>query len=159
MTRREVKMYYDQALSFLGQGQVQKSIEFLDRALEIDDKYFPAWNNKGVALLELGNYQEALNCFDQVIRLNSLDNMAWYNKGYVLLILEKYKESVETFDVFLARYTQEDHFYRYALYLQAKAHCSLKNYQKAADLLRRAMETDPNFEEAHELLNSISQDI
>ena len=43
MARREVKMYYDQALSFLGQGQVQKSLEFLERALEIDDKYFPAW--------------------------------------------------------------------------------------------------------------------
>ncbi|MDI9437292.1 MAG: tetratricopeptide repeat protein [Euryarchaeota archaeon] len=159
MTRREVKMYYDQALSFLGQGEAQKSVEFLDRALEIDDKYFPAWNNKGIALLELGKFQDALKCFEQVIQLNSLDKMAWYNKGYTLLILERYGESVDAFDIFLARYTQEDHFYKYALYLQAKAHYFLKNYQTAVDLLRRAIETDPDFEEAHDLLNSISNNI
>jgi tetratricopeptide (TPR) repeat protein len=158
MARREVKMYYDQALSFLGQGQVQKSIEFLDKALEIDDKYSPAWNNKGVALLELGEHQEALNCFEQVIRLNTLDNMAWYNKGYVLLILEKYSESVETFDIFLARYSQEDNFYKFALYLQAKGFYFLKEYEKATDLLHKAIEIDSNFEEANELLSLVSKD-
>lgn len=159
MARREVKMYYDQALSFLGQGQVQKSLEFLERALEIDDKYFPAWNNKGVALLELGEYQEALNCFNQVIQLNSLDNMAWYNRGYVLLILEQYKESVETFDIFLARYSQEDHFYKFALYLQAKGLYSLKEYKKAIDLLQNVIEMDSDFKEAHELLSLVSKKI
>jgi tetratricopeptide (TPR) repeat protein len=157
MARREVKMYYDQALSFLGQGQAEKSIEFLDRALEIDDKYFPAWNNKGVALLELGDYQEALNCFEQVILLNSLDNMAWYNKGYVLLILERYSESVETFEIFLARYSQEDNFYKFALFLQAKDFYFLKEYQKAIDLLQKAIKIDPDFKEAHELLNLASK--
>jgi tetratricopeptide (TPR) repeat protein len=148
-------MYYDQALSFLGQGQVQKSIEFLDKALDIDDKYFPAWNNKGVALLELGEYNKALKCFEEVIRLNSLDNMAWYNKGYVLLILEKYSEAVETFDVFLTRYSQKDHFYKYALYLQAKGFYFLKEYQNAMDLLHKAIEMDSDFEEAQELLSLV----
>jgi tetratricopeptide (TPR) repeat protein len=159
LVRREVKMYYDQALSFLGQGQVQKSIEFLDKALDIDDKYFPAWNNKGVALLELGEYQEALNCFEQVIRLNSMDNMAWYNKGYVLLMLEKYNESVETLDVFLVRYSQQDHFYRYALYLQAKGLYFLKEYGKAVKLLQKAIEMDSSFKEANELLSLVSNDM
>lgn len=158
MARREAKMYYDQALSFLGQGQVKKSIEFLDKALEIDEKYFPAWNNKGVALLELGDYQEALNCFEQVIQLNPLDNMALYNKGYVLLILEMYKESVETFDIFLVRYSQEDHFYKFALYLQAKGFYFIKENEKAINLLQKAIEIDSNFEEANELLSLVSKE-
>jgi lipoprotein NlpI len=158
MARREAKMYYDQALSFLGQGQIKKSIEFLDKALDIDEQYFPAWNNKGVALLELGDYQEGLKCFEQVILLNPLDNMAWYNKGYVLLILEKYRESVEAFDIFLARYSQQDHFYRYALYLQAKGFYFLKDYKKAIKLLQEAIEMDADFKEANELLNLVSKD-
>ncbi|MDD1763685.1 MAG: tetratricopeptide repeat protein [Methanobacteriaceae archaeon] len=158
MVKREVKMYYDQAISFLGQGQIPKSLEFFDKTLEMDDKYFPAWNNKGIALLELGEYQEALNCFEQVILLNSLDNMAWYNKGYVLLILEKYIESVETFDIFLARYSQEDNFYKFGLYLQAKGLYYLKEYEKAIDSLQKAIEIDVNFKEAHELLNLVSKD-
>ncbi|MEN6329018.1 MAG: tetratricopeptide repeat protein [Methanobacteriaceae archaeon] len=159
MVRKEVKMYYDQALSFLGQGQIKKSLEFFDKALDIDAKYFPAWNNKGVALLELGEYQEALNCFEQVIQLNSLDNMAWYNKGYVLLILEEYRESVETFDIFLVRYSQEDNFYKFALYLQAKGFYSLKEYGKAIDGLKKAVEIDADFKEANELLESVLKNI
>ena len=109
--------------------------------------------------MELEDYQEALKCFEQVIQLNPLDNMAWYNKGYVLLILEKYRESVETFDIFLARYSQEDNFYKFALYLQAKGFYFLKEHEKAINLLQKAIELDPNFEEVNDLLNLASKEI
>ncbi|MBM4241199.1 MAG: tetratricopeptide repeat protein [Euryarchaeota archaeon] len=159
MTNREAELFYEQAMAFLGQGKTQKALEFFDKALDFDETYVPIWNNKGVALLELEQYQEALNCFEQVIRLDAMDNMAWYNKGYVLLILEKYPESVETFNIFLERYSNEDDFYKFALYLQAKGLCALKKYEEALELIEKVIMQDKTFKEAQELLISVSTEI
>lgn len=160
MAKKEAEMFHKQAMSFLGQGKVEKAIEFFDKALDFDDEYFPAWNNKGIALLELKEYQNALDCFEQVIRLNALDTMVWYNKGYVLLLLDKYDESINAFEHFCSTYSKkDDDFYKFALYLQARGFYGLKNYDKALELTQNALEIDENFMEARELLNLILKDM
>ncbi len=158
MAKKEAEMFYKQAVSFLGQGEVQKAIEFFDRALKLDDQYFPAWNNKGIAHLELKEYGQALNCFEQVIRVNALDKMVWYNKGYTLMMLGEYQEAVTAFDNFLYNYSKnDDNFYKYALYMQAKGLYNLKNYDKAVEVLKGLLVTDENFVEAQELLKEIEK--
>ncbi len=158
MGKKEAEMFHKQAMSFLGRGEVQKAIEFFDKALNFDEDYFPAWNNKGIAHLELKEYPQALNCFDQVIRINGLDRMVWYNKGYTLLMLEKYQESVTAFDSFLYGYSKnDDAFYKYALYMQANGLYNLKNYDKAVEILKGLLVTDENFVEAQELLKEIEK--
>jgi lipoprotein NlpI len=159
MTSKEVEMYYKQGLSFLEQGETKKALEFFDKSLEMDDQYVPSWNDKGVTLLELGEYRQALKCFEQVIILDPVSNMPLYNKGYVLLLLEEYAESVEIFDFFLARYPHKDDFYKFALYLKAKGHYSLKDYEKAHELLLEAINKDKTFREARELLILILNDM
>jgi len=134
MATKEAEMFYKQAMSFLDQGKIGKSLEFFENALNVDKDYVSAWNDKGVALMELGKYPEALECFEQVIRLEPGDNMAWYNRGYVLMILEEYQEAVNTFDLFLARYSKKDDFYKYALYMKAKGLYSLKKYDESLKL-------------------------
>jgi lipoprotein NlpI len=152
MTSKEAEMYYKQAMSFLEQGKTKKALEFFDKSLEMDNQYLPAWNDKGVALLELEEYHQALDCFQRVIILDPTSNMPLYNKGYVLLLLEDYAESVKTFDIFLARYPHKDDFYKFALYLKAKGHYGLKDYEKTHELLVEAINKDKTFREARELL-------
>ena len=159
MAKKESEMFHKQAMSFLGQGEVQKAIEFFDKALDFDKEYFPAWNNKGIALLELKRYKQALDCFDQVIRINGLDKMVWYNKGYTLLMLGEYQESVTAFDNFLYSYSKNnDDFYKFALYMQAKGLYGLKKYDKAVEILQSLLVVDENLVEAQELLNLISKE-
>jgi len=158
MGKKEAEMFHKQAMSFLGQGEVQKAIEFFDKAINFDEDYFPAWNNKGIALLELKKYREALKCFEEVIRINALDKMVWYNKGYALLMLEDYQESVTAFDNFLYSYSKEDDdFYKFALYMQAKGLYNLKNYDKAVEILRSLVAKFEDFGEAQELLKEIEK--
>lgn len=121
MGGKDVGMFYKQAMSYLGQGEIDKCIEFFDKALEVDDWYLPAWNDKGVALLEK-KYESALECFEKVVLLDPVSSMPLYNKGYVQLILENYTDSILTFESFLERYQNKDDFYKYALYLKGKAH-------------------------------------
>lgn len=154
MTKKETEMFYKQAMSLLGRGEIQKSIEFFDKALNFDDDYFPAWNNKGIAHLELKEYKDALNCFEQVIRINTLDKMVWYNKGYTLLLLEEYSESVKAFGNFISTYSKkDDDFYKFALYMQAKGFYGLKEFDKSIELLQNSLKIDANFMEAQELLS------
>jgi lipoprotein NlpI len=159
MNGKEADMYYNQAMSFLGQGETSKSIEFFDKTLRIDEQYSPAWNNKGVALLNLEKYDEALKCFQRVFELNPMDNMALYNVGYVFLMLEEYQDSVKTFELFRQRYTKKDDFYKFALYLEAKSLYNLKEYQKSSELLKKALKKDKKFNEAHELLNQVLKEM
>jgi lipoprotein NlpI len=155
MALKEAEMFYKQAMSFLNQGKIDKSIEFFNNALNIDKDYASAWNDKGVALMELEKYPESLKCFEEVIRLEPGDNMAWYNRGYVLLILEEYQESANTFDLFLGRYTKKDDFYKYALYLRAQALYFLKEYDESLKLINKALKEDKTFQEARELMKLI----
>lgn len=159
MNGKEAEMYYNQAMSFLGQGEINKSLEFFDKALKIDNQYSPAWNNKGVALLNLEKYEDALKCFQTVFELNPMDNMALYNVGYVFLMLDNYQESVKTLELFRQRYTKKDDFYKFALYLEAKGLYGLKEYQKSVELLKKALKKDKNFKEAHELLNLVLKEM
>lgn len=159
MAIKEAEMFYKQAMSFLEQGKVDKSIEFFDSALKIDKEYVSAWNDKGVALMELGKYTDALECFEQVVRLEPGDNMAWYNRGYVLLILEEYQESVNTFDLFLGRYSKKDDFYKYALYLRAQGFYNLKEYDESLKLVKKALKIDKKFKEARDLMELVGKEL
>jgi lipoprotein NlpI len=158
MTNQDLDIFYKQAMSYMGQGETKKAIEFFNKVLEIDEMYSPAWNDKGVAYLELKEYTKALDCFERVIFLNPSVSMPFYNKGYVQMMLEKYEDSVKTFDSFLANYPFKDDFYKYALYLKAKGHYSLGEYKDAKKLLKKAVDKDKNFNEAQELLKLISDE-
>ncbi|MBZ2166495.1 tetratricopeptide repeat protein [Methanobacterium spitsbergense] len=152
MSEQDVEMFYKQAMSYLGQGEIDKAIEFFDKALKLDDWYLPAWNDKGVALLEKKDYVQALNCFEKVVLLDPVSSMPLYNKGYVQLILENYSDSIETFDSFLEMYQNKDDFYKYALFLNGQAHYNLKEYKQAHESLEEAILHDKTFKEARELI-------
>ena len=151
---KDLDLYYKKALEFLQKKEYDKSLKILEMVLNIDKKYIPAWNCKGVAYLEKKEYSEALKSFEEVIELSPGDYMAWYNKGYVLLLMEEYEESGKVFDFFLARYeNKNDEFYKYALYLRAKSYYALKDYENAMISVDSAIDMDKNFKEGLELKN------
>lgn len=158
MATKEAEMFYKQAMSYLEQGKVEKSIEFFNNALNMDNNYASAWNDKGVALMELGKYEEAAKSFEEVIRVEPGDNMAWYNRGYVLLILGEYTEAINTFDLFLGRYSKKDDFYKFSLYLKAKGLFELEKYDESMKTIKEALKIDKKFKEARELMKMIAEE-
>ena len=155
MVNKEAEMFHKQGMAFLKEGENEKALEFFDKATKFDETFFPAWNNKGVLLLELEDYKGAEQCFQQAVLLNPADKMALYNRGYVLLILEDYETSIEIFAFLLENISKKSDFYKYALYLQAKGFYGIKEYDKAQKLLDDALNMDKNFTEAQDLLNQV----
>ncbi len=151
MANENVEMVYEQGVSYMGQGELDKALEFFDKALQLDNYYLPAWNDKGVILLENKDFRGALDCFERVIILNPADPLSYYNKGYVQLLLEDYKGSIETFQSFLDIYMKKNDFYRYALLLKAKSHRALNENDEALRLLEIAVKKDRSFKEARDM--------
>lgn len=159
MTNKEAEMFHKQAMAFLSQNETKKALEFFDKTIEHDDKYFPAWNNKGVLHLELKDYPKAAECFEMVTKLNPADKLALYNRSYALIMMGEYQQAVELLDFFLGNISRKNDFFKYGLYLQAKGFYELKEYDKARSLLNDSLKKDKNFKDAQELLDQVMKEM
>jgi len=79
-------------------GKFDESIEYYDRALDVDDQNDFVWASKGVALLKLKLWSEALSCFDKAIALNSNLSLALGGKALALSNLKRYSEALKFHD-------------------------------------------------------------
>jgi tetratricopeptide (TPR) repeat protein len=69
-----------------------------DKAIEIEPKFFLAWNNKGNVLNILGRKDEALIAFDMAIDIEPKYILPWNNKGIVLFDLGRKDEALIAYD-------------------------------------------------------------
>lgn len=76
---------------FYYKKEYEKSIEYYDKALEIDPYYTDAWNNKGLALNNLGKYNEAIEYYDKALEIGPNYALARNNKDDALRKLVEYK--------------------------------------------------------------------
>ncbi|MFX0102170.1 MAG: tetratricopeptide repeat protein [Candidatus Hodarchaeota archaeon] len=76
----------------------EESIEYLDKALEIDPEDNSSLYCKAQALGMMGKYEEALENVNKLLELDEEDNIAWFNKATYLVNMEKFKESLECYD-------------------------------------------------------------
>jgi tetratricopeptide (TPR) repeat protein len=79
---------YNMGNNFYYQGEIDKSIDYYDQAIQIKSDYADAWYNRGIALMNLTKYNESIKSFDKAIEyyINSNESdpslaKAWYNEG------------------------------------------------------------------------------
>jgi tetratricopeptide (TPR) repeat protein len=61
--------------------------------VQLNPKYYEAFNNRGVAQHNLGNYAEAIADYDKAVKLNPNYAEAFNNRGKAQYALGKYKEA------------------------------------------------------------------
>ena len=66
------------------QSKYDEAILTYDKAIELDQSYVEAWNNKGFVLYNQGKYDEAVQAYDKAIQLDPKDAEPRYNKGVAL---------------------------------------------------------------------------
>lgn len=86
------------ALATIPAGRAGLAVQYLDKAIEIDDQLPELWNMKGEIMVRLGNYGNSLPCFDQAINLWEGYREAHNNKGVALLHLGHYDDALECFE-------------------------------------------------------------
>ncbi|MCK4970844.1 MAG: tetratricopeptide repeat protein, partial [Thermoplasmata archaeon] len=78
--------------------QYEQAIAFYDKAIELNNNFDDAWNNKGNVLDDMGKYEDAIACYDKAIEINPNYEVAWNNKGYALGMLKRVEEAIECYD-------------------------------------------------------------
>jgi tetratricopeptide (TPR) repeat protein len=137
------------ALQLLGiirsqQGQHDRAIALLQRAVAQDSRAEEAHNNLGMALHADARYEEAVAAFDEAIAIRPSYAIAHNNRGNSLASLGRHDEAVAALD----RAVALDSNYAEAFNNLGTALFALKRYQDAIAPFERALAVRPAFIEA-----------
>ncbi|MFN3466494.1 MAG: tetratricopeptide repeat protein, partial [Candidatus Brocadiales bacterium] len=82
----------------LGEGRHHReALSFFEKALELDPKYAPVWNNKGLALNNLGRYKEAIEKYQEALRLDRNSPVYHINLAVLLSVTNRHDEAEREF--------------------------------------------------------------
>ena len=123
-------MYYERAQMGIALGEI-------DKALQSDQNYAPAYNVRGLIHMALREHKEAEADFQQSLRLDKSDSETHNNYGWFLCQRGKEKESISHFMTALKNplYTTPERAYLNAGLCSKKA----SNLKDAEEFLQRAL--------------------
>jgi tetratricopeptide (TPR) repeat protein len=75
---------FDQAVGHFGRGQYDQAIARLDRAIQLEPKYAPAYYNRGLAYHNKGDLDAAMRDYTRAIELDPKLASAYANRGGLL---------------------------------------------------------------------------
>lgn len=132
-------MYYDRAQMGIALGEI-------DKALQADRNYAPAYNMRGLIHMTLREYKEAEEDFKQSLRLDKNDSETHNNYGWFLCQRGREKESIAHFMTALKNplYTTPERAYLNAGLCSQKA----GNLKDAEEFLQRALLVQPDLPQA-----------
>jgi tetratricopeptide (TPR) repeat protein len=73
--------WFDKGYTYLAAEKYQDAINAYTRAIELDPKFAPAYNNRGVSYNVLGNHNQAIADHTRAIELNPKDAGAYFVRG------------------------------------------------------------------------------
>ena len=120
------------------------TIQYLDKAIEINPNYDLAWYNKGVALGKLNLHEEAIKAFDKAIEINPNYDKAWYGKGFESINFNLHEEAIKAFD----KAIEINPNYDKAWYNKGVALGKLNLHEEAIKAFDKTIEINPNYADA-----------
>jgi tetratricopeptide (TPR) repeat protein len=79
-------------------GDLNSSIEWYNRVLELNPKFMLAWNKRGDILSLRGEYEDSRGSYNKAIELNPKYVNTWKDKGDLFFKQEKYIESLAVYN-------------------------------------------------------------
>ncbi len=162
----------------------EKSAESGEEALKIFPNSNLVWNNTGWTYGQWGQYEKAYEYCKKAIELNPMDQHALHSVGWALNGLKKYQEAIEYFEraiyieddysprfdcgksyLELGNHQKAMQYLKIAVgfrpqskeawYYLGIAHKKLNNKAESEECVKKALEIDPDYEEALKLLKEL----
>lgn len=76
-------------------GKPDETLMYLNKIIELDSTYIPAYVNIGFKYQLMGNHEKAIKCFSKVLELNPGEALAYSNISYSFMKIGKLKEALE----------------------------------------------------------------
>ena len=168
-------------------GQFQDCVICLNRALELGAEEQGIYKAKGRALEELKHYNDALDAFQRAVAIDSTDASAWERIAVIRLVLDdapnaydaikralacdpknrrmimergdisqrlqRPEEAIKSYDTAIALDPTDP----LAFYGRGVSSLNLGRYAEAQDALRRALDLNPNLDQARDALRQAEQ--
>ncbi len=87
------EVYFIKSEEFLEKGDLNKSLEYINKALTINDSDYRYFNLKGVILKNMGKFQEAIIFYKKALTLNPKSVLVYTNLGVLAALLNKENEA------------------------------------------------------------------
>jgi tetratricopeptide (TPR) repeat protein len=130
--------WFDKAIA-LGFSDLQKRIEYLTQAVQLNPGYADAYYSRGNAYTFLQQYKQAIRDFSQVIRLDPTNASAYSNRGNAYVFLQQYKQAISDY----SQAIRLDPSYADAYYNRGNTYVDLKQYQRSIDDYTQAIQLEP----------------
>jgi predicted CXXCH cytochrome family protein len=142
------------AIALSTQGRTAEAVTQLEAACRLAPREAEYRYQLGLALNEVGKLPEATAALEEAVKLDAQFGPAWYNLGLAYATAQDLDRSVEAL---LRAETCQPNSPR-APYALATVLARLGRIPEARTAARRALELQPSFTEASELLRSLSRD-
>ena len=94
---KDPKSYFNAAIVLEKMNKLDLAIEYYDKSIKIDGKYFPAFINKS-KLIEKGNILLAIECLNNALKIKiNLHYITYYNLGNLYSKILNYKIALKFF--------------------------------------------------------------
>lgn len=120
-------------------GENDLAVEFLRKAIEIDDECIDAHNNLGAVYVERGSFKLASNCYLKLTQLTPQSILAHNDYGIVLGMLNRWEEAVEA----SSKALELDPTYANAYVNLGSVYRGMRKHKLAIENLQKALEVEP----------------
>ncbi|MCE5248659.1 tetratricopeptide repeat protein [bacterium] len=148
---RFTKTYNNMGIIFYRQGKYAEAVDSYRKALGIDPGYTVANINCGDALMKLGRFDEAVAVYRQALSSEPDNIKVLINMGDALYGMGNVQDAIAAYLKTLNINSNNPAVH----YKLGFAYRKLGTLDKAADHTRRALELEPSFSEARQLMNVI----
>ena len=98
--------------------RIERGVELISEAIELDPNVAAAHSDLGLALSDLNRNEEALASYDKAIALKPDFAKAYYNRGNTLNQMKRYEEALASYDKAIA--LKPDYAFLYGMWLHTK---------------------------------------
>jgi tetratricopeptide (TPR) repeat protein len=141
----ECQEHYAKAEEYIQNKQYDSAIAEFKKVIQIDPRFFEAYNSMGFVYIQLGQYEEAIVYFQKALEINPNYAPAYDNIGVANSFMRRYQEAVP--------------YYKKAIYIDptflpaynnlGTTYIFLNRYQEAIDCYENALKADPLNADAH----------
>jgi len=135
---------YDLAFCYEKTDELEMSVLFYKKFINIDPYSDNAWYNLGILYNRLEEYPDAISAFDYALAINEKNAMALFNKANTYANWTQYETAIELYNEFLI--FEKDNVV--ALYYIGECHEKLEHYEDAKNYYLTTLSIDPLFSEA-----------
>ena len=142
MVKTNATFYIAAGIAYGEDGQYQKAIEELQKAIDLDTSGYDAYNNIGLYYSRTGNFSMSFQMLNKAIQLNPNDDHAYYNMGNTYAAMNDFTNALTFYKKALSLNPASD----IAWVNLGNCYGVLKDYPNALLAFEKALQANPSNE-------------